>query len=364
MPKGVMWRHEDVFFAGLQGGNPGGSPIERAEDLAESIRSGNAMAMTMLPTAPLIHGSAQWTALICLFTGAKLVLQPGRSFDPQRVLELIAEEQVATLTLVGDAMARPLVELLTAPGASYDASSLVVMASAGAVLSPTVKEQIQKALPDVMIINSFGSTESGHVGSALPGAETGVEGRPSFYVDSQTSAVFDDAHQRIEPGSGKIGWLARGGRIPLGYYKDEEKTQARFVVIDGRRWVLPGDHATVEADGRITVFGRGSECINTGGEKVFPEEVEEVLKSHPDVFDALVVGLEDERWMQRVAAVVEPRAGRQPTLEGLQEHCRQHIAGYKIPRQLTLVDKLARFPTGKPDYAKAKELAAAERQRQ
>jgi len=317
--------------------------------------------VTMLPTAPLIHGSAQWTALICLFTGAKVVLQPGRSFDPKRVLELIAEEQVATLTLVGDAMARPLMELLTAPGASYDLSSLIVVASAGAVLSPVVRDQMKASLPDVMIINSFGSTESGHFGSALPGAETGIDGRPSFFMDSATSAVFDDDYRRIEPGSGKTGWLARGGRIPLGYYKDEEKTKARFVTIDGKRWVLPGDFATVEADGRITVFGRGSECINSGGEKVFPEEVEEALKSHPDVFDALVVGVEDERWMQRVAAVVEPRPGKRPTLLELQEHCRKHIAGYKIPRQSTLVEKVARFQTGKPDYAWAKKIAASER---
>jgi acyl-CoA synthetase (AMP-forming)/AMP-acid ligase II len=358
MPKGVMWRHEDVFFAGLQGGNPGGTPISRPEELAENYRSGNAMSVTMLPTAPLIHGSAQWTALICLFTGAKVVLQPGKSFDPKRVLELIGEEQVGTLTLVGDAMARPLMDLLTAPGASYDVSSLIVVASAGAVLSPVVREQMKAALPDVMIINSFGSTESGHFGSALPGAETGIDGRPSFFMDAATSVVFDDDYRPIEPGSKKQGFLARGGRITLGYYKDEEKTKARFVTIAGKRWVIPGDLATVEADGRITVFGRGSECINSGGEKVFPEEVEEALKSHPDVFDALVVGIEDERWMQRVAALVEPRPGKRPTLEELQQHCRKHIAGYKIPRQSTLVDKVARFQTGKPDYAWAKKIAA------
>jgi acyl-CoA synthetase (AMP-forming)/AMP-acid ligase II len=179
-------------------------------------------------------------------------------------------------------------------------------------------------------------------------------------MDAGTNAVFDDDNRPLAPGSGQIGWLARGGRVPLGYYKDEEKTRARFVAIDGVRWVLPGDRATVEVDGRITVFGRGSGCINTGGEKVFPEEVEEVLKSHPDVFDALVVGIEDERWMQRVAAVVEPRRGRAPTLEELQEHCRKHVAGYKAPRQLALVDKVHRFPTGKPDYAWAKRIAQGE----
>ncbi|HMJ10078.1 MAG TPA: acyl-CoA synthetase [Polyangiaceae bacterium] len=357
MPKGVMWRHEDVFFAGLQGGNPGGPPIERPEQLAENIAADRTMALTMLPSAPFIHGSAQWTSLICMFTGGKVVVQPGRSFDAKRVLELIGEEEVTTLTLVGDAMARPIVDLLSAPGASYNTGSLFVIASAGAVLSPTIKEQLRAVFPDIMLVNSFGSTEAGHQGSALPGAEIGVEGRPSFYMDAETNAVFDDERRPIQPGSGKIGWLARGGRVPLGYYKDTEKTAERFVTIDGKRWVLPGDFATVEADGRITVFGRGSHCINTGGEKVFPEEVEEALKSHPDVFDALVVGVEDPRWMQRVAAVVEARPGKQLTLDELQQHCRERIAGYKIPRQVSLVERVMRFSTGKPDYTWAKEVA-------
>jgi acyl-CoA synthetase (AMP-forming)/AMP-acid ligase II len=352
-----MWRHEDVFFAGLQGGNPGGMPVSKPEEVAENVRAGRSMALTMLPTAPFIHGAAQWTALICMFTGGKVVLQAGRSFDPKRVVELVGEERVMTITLVGDAMARPIVEVLSEPGASYDVTSLMIVASAGAVLSPAVKEQIKKVLPNVMIVNSFGSTEAGHHGSAMPGAEVGTEGRPSFYMDATTNAVFDENHRPIAPGSGKIGWIARGGRVPLGYYKDEEKTAARFVEIDGKRWVLPGDFATVEADGRITVFGRGSECINTGGEKVFPEEVEEVLKGHPDVFDALVVGIEDDKWMQRVAAVVEPRPGKRPALEELQQHCRQHIAGYKVPRQVALVDNVVRFPSGKPDYAWAKDVA-------
>lgn len=357
LPKGVMWRHEDVIFAGLQGGNPGGPPIERPEELAENVAAGRSMAFTMIPAAPFIHGAAQWTALICMFSGGKVVVQPGKSFDAKRVLELVEEERATTIALVGDAMARPIVEALTSAERTYDTSSLLVIASAGAVLSPAVKEQLRAALPNVMVLNNFGSTEAGHQGAAMPGSETGTDGRPAFFMDASTNAVFDDEQRRIEPGSGKVGWLARGGRVPLGYYKDEEKTRARFVTIDGVRWVLPGDRATVESDGRITVYGRGSGCINTGGEKVFPEEVEEVLKSHPDVFDALVVGVEDERWMQRVAAVVEPRAGRAPTLEDVQAHCRRHVAGYKVPRQLVLVERVMRFPTGKPDYGWAKAVA-------
>lgn len=356
MPKGVMWRHEDVFFAGLQGGNPGGTPIERPEELAEKVKSGGVMPMQLLPAAPFIHGAAQWGAFICLFTGGKLTLQPGKSFDPKRVLELVGEEKISTLTLVGDAMARPIADLLEASRDAYDTSSLFVIASAGAVLSRAVNDQLRALFPNAMIINSFGSTEGGHQGSAIPGMDQGREGRPSFMMDPSTNAVLDDEMKPIEPGSGKVGWLARSGRVPLGYYKDQEKTAARFVTIDGKRWVLPGDQATVEADGRITVYGRGSGCINTGGEKVFPEEVEETLKSHPDVFDALVVGVEDDRWMQRVTAVVEPRPGRQPTVESLQEHCRGKIAGYKVPRQIVLVPAVMRFPSGKPDYAWAKTV--------
>jgi acyl-CoA synthetase (AMP-forming)/AMP-acid ligase II len=357
LPKGVMWRHEDVFFAGLQGGNAGGPPLERPEQMAENVSAGRSMAFTMIPAAPFIHGAAQWTALICMFSGGKVVIQPGKSFDAKRVLELVEEESATTIALVGDAMARPIVDILTSSERKYDTSSLMVIASAGAVLSPTVKEQLRAALPNVMVLNNFGSTEAGHQGAAMPGSETGADGRPAFYMDAATNAVFDDDHRPIEPGSGTIGWLARGGRVPVGYYKDEEKTRARFVTVDGVRWVLPGDRATVEADGRITVYGRGSGCINTGGEKVFPEEIEEVLKSHPDVFDALVVGIDDERWMQRVAAVVEPRSGRSPTLDEVQTHCRKHLAGYKVPRELKIVDKVQRFPTGKPDYGWAKGVA-------
>jgi len=357
MPKGVMWRHEDVFYAGLQGGSMTGQPIEKPEQLAENAKN-PMMPLTMLPAAPFIHGAAQWGALIGFFAGGTIVLQPGKSFDAKRIVQLISEEKVSTLTVVGDAMARPIVEALNAKSDDTDVSSLMVVASAGAVLSPTVKEQLSQALGGAMVLNSFGSTESGHQGSAMPGSETGQEGRPSFFMDPNTNAVFDDDLKPVEPGSGKLGRLARGGRLPLGYYKDTEKTDQRFITIDGKRWVLAGDFATVEADGRITVYGRGSVCINTGGEKVFPEEVEETLKGHPDVYDALVVGIEDERWMQRVAAVVQPRDGAAPSIKSLQDHCREHVAGYKIPRDVIIVPKVERFPSGKPDYGWAKEVAA------
>jgi 3-oxocholest-4-en-26-oate---CoA ligase len=358
-PKGVMWRHEDVFYAGLQGGNPGGAPIEKPEQLAANVAAGSSMPLTFLAAAPLIHGAAQWAALIALFGGGRIVLQPGRSFNALRVAELIERQKVNTLTLVGDAMARPLVEAIGAGERSYDLSSLFVVASAGAVFSPTVRAQLKAKLPNIFLVNSFGSTEAGHQGSAFHGTpnETGFQGRPSFIMDA-SSTVLDDEHKPIAPGSGKMGWLARSGRLPVGYYNAPELTAQRFIEVDGRRWVLPGDCATLEADGRITIFGRGSVCINTGGEKVFPEEIEEVLKSHDAVFDAVVVGVEDAEWMQRVAAVVETRPNTSLSLEELQRHCRKHVAGYKVPRLLKLVDKVLRFPSGKPDYSWAKEVAS------
>jgi acyl-CoA synthetase (AMP-forming)/AMP-acid ligase II len=352
MPKGVMWRHVDVFYAGLQGGAPGDDPIERPEDLAERASDPD-YALSMLPTAPFIHGSAQWTAWICLFTGGKLVLQPGRSFDPKRVVQLIEEEELTTISLVGDAMARPIVEVLRT--GEYNTDTLVAVASAGAILSPTIRKQLEALLPDTMIMNNFGASETGHQGAAIPGDDTGVEGRPSFFMD-ETNVVLDDDLTPLEPGSNTLGRLARRGRLPLGYYKDPIKTAERFVESNGVRYVVAGDFAKVEEDGRITIFGRGSVCINTGGEKVFPSEVEETLKAHPDVFDALVVGVSCDQWMQQVAAVIQTRNGTILSLEEIQAHCRAHIAGYKVPRIVRLVDAVERQPSGKPDYKWALNL--------
>jgi acyl-CoA synthetase (AMP-forming)/AMP-acid ligase II len=358
MPRGVVWRHEDVFFAGLQGGNPGGAPISEPGELARLVEA-NGEGLTFLPAAPFIHGAAQWAALIGLFGGGKVVVSPGRSFDAAQVCALIEREKVSTMTLVGDAMLRPIVDALRAPGASYDMSSLMVIASAGAVLSDAIKQQVQEALPDTLVINSFGATEVGHAGSSGFGGEAS-SGAPTFMMD-ETSTVLGDDLRPVTPGSGVVGKLARRGRLPVGYYKDPEKTAATFVTVDGQRWVMPGDLATVAEDGRITVFGRGAMCINSGGEKIFPEEVESALKAHPEVVDAVVVGIPDERFGQRVAAVVQPRPGADLTLAAIDAHCRTRVAGYKVPRQLALVDHLVRQPSGKPDYRWAAEVAKAGR---
>lgn len=355
MPKGVMWRHEDVLYAGLQGGNPGGQPIERGEELADIVKNG--MSLTFLPAAPLIHGAAEWASIIAWFGGGKCVLQRGRSFDPKTVARLIRDEKVNTVTLVGDAMARPLAEAITAMGDEADTSSVFVIGSAGAVLSEAVKEQLRAAIPSTMIVDSFGATETGHQGQMAPGTGHGAGQSPLFYMND-TNCVLDENRNPVAPGSGVVGKLARRGHIPVGYYNDPEKTAATFFEIDGVRWAMPGDLATVEADGSIRVFGRGSVCINSGGEKIFPEEVEAALKAHPDVLDAVVVGIPDERWGQRVAALVQPRPGAAPTAEDLDAHCRTKVAGYKVPRFVRFVDQVARQPSGKPDYRWAASYAA------
>jgi acyl-CoA synthetase (AMP-forming)/AMP-acid ligase II len=353
MPRGVMWRHQDVFYAGLQGGNPGGTPLESAEQVAPNAAK-QSMPMTILPAAPLIHGAAQWATWIAMLAGGKVVLSPGRSFDPHAVCRAVAAERVTTITLVGDAMARPLVHALRELGGSIDMSSLFVISSAGAILSETVRDELQALLPHTMILNSFGASETGHQGTVMP-MSPATPGRPSFFMDA-TNTVIDEEGRPVVPGSGTIGRLARRGYLPVGYYKDPAKTAATFLEIDGVRWVVPGDLATVDENGQIVIFGRGAVCINSGGEKVFPEEVEVTLKAHPAVEDAVVVGVPDERWGERVAAVVQPRPGAEALdLAALESHCRGRIAGYKVPRLLRVVDRVVRHPSGKPDYRWAKQ---------
>lgn len=356
LPKGVVWRHEDVIFA-LGGGidHATGVRAERPEDLAAKAEAGPPLTMMVLP--PLMHGAAQWAVLGALFTGGRIVLYTGRSFDAGEVWRIVAEEGVQVLTLTGDAMARPLVDALPAAMEALDLSGLAAVASSAAVFSPAVKAELQRLLPKLVLTDSIGASESGFNGTALtaPGAsdssEAGVRVRPGA-----DTCVVDEALRPLPPGSGRVGRLARGGNVPLGYYKDPEKSRETFVEIEGRRHAVPGDLARVEADGSITLLGRGSVCINTGGEKVHPEEVEAALKAHPEVFDAVVVGVPDPRWGERVAAVVAPRPGCRPELEALAARCREQLAGYKLPRALRLVERIERHPSGKPDYRWAKRL--------
>ena len=344
LPKGVMWRQEDMFFTALGGGNPTMEPVSAPEQQAKIATE--RYAMTQFPVPPLIHGAAQLAVFIGLNWGDKVVLIP--KFDATAVWQAVQKEKVNTMTIVGDAMARPMAEELAKGG--YDASSVMYVGSAGAVLSDAVKDQLRASLPNAIIAESFGASETGF---------QGMEAGPRRFMMNDKTSVLDDSNNPVKPGSGATGRLALRGRIPLGYYKDPEKTAATFTEIDGERWVMPGDVATVEEDGSITVFGRGAICINSGGEKIFPEEVEAAIKSHPAVYDAVVVGVPDERWGERVAAVVQPRDTRTITLDDLANHCRTLIAGYKVPRELHVVDQVMRQPSGKPDYPWAKRLATS-----
>jgi fatty-acyl-CoA synthase len=352
-----MWRHEDLLFGALQGGNVGGPPLTRPEQIGELAKT-RADASTAMPVVPLMHGTGHWSAMIGLHGGGKVVLTTSKRLDPTEVWSLVGKERVNMLSIVGDAVARPLADELAAPRMQYDTSSLQVLTSGGSIFSEAVKEQLRAHLPNTLLIDAIGASESGHQGTNLGSPNAG---RPRFAVND-ANVVLDDDLRPVAPGSGVVGRLARRGHMPLGYYKDAEKTAATFVTdADGVRWVIPGDMATVEADGTITLFGRGSVSINSGGEKIYPEEVESALKSHDAIFDAVVVGVPDERWGERVAAVVQLRPGHTLTLEELDAHVRTKISGYKVPRQLTIVDEMTRAPSGKADYrwAKAKAMEGA-----
>jgi acyl-CoA synthetase (AMP-forming)/AMP-acid ligase II len=348
MPKGVMWRCEDLFMA-FGGGNPYGDPRETPSAVIEAAQDSGGIAM--MTTAPLMHGAAQMTTFITWWMGGKVVYN--RRFDAAETLRTVEREKVVTLGITGDAMARPLADELAA--GSYDLSSWVVLSSTGAILSGTVRDRLLELRPNLVIIDSFGSSESGYTASGVEGSspESGLRYRP---INARLG-VLDDSLKPVEPGSGVIGQVAKRGHIALGYWNDADKTARTFVEVDGDRWLLTGDIATVEADGTISIFGRGSQCINTGGEKVFPEEVEAVLKGHPSVFDAVVTGVKDELYGERVAAVVQPYDAS-PSVEDLDAHCRSRLSGYKVPRTYAFVSELQRSPAGKADYRWARRIAS------
>ena len=354
MPKGVVWRHEDFYFAALSGGNPYGDPHRTPEALATAAAA--ATPLTYLITVPLMHGAASYTLLTGLFGGGHMVLMP--TYDPVEALCLIEQERVQIVTAVGDAIVRPLVDALREHKQDHDLSSLFLVGSGGAIFSKTVQRELLEQLPDVVVRDSFGSSESGVDGQIAVGDDGLMRLAPSPQV-----MVLDDQRRRVEPGSDAFGFVARSGHVPTAYYNDPEKTARTFPVIDGVRWAVLGDVARVETDGTVVVLGRGSGCINSGGEKVFPEEVEQALKAHPAVVDVLVAGVPDERFGERVGAVVELRPGAEDVdTEVLRSHCRTLLAGYKVPASIELVDRVVRSPSGKADYRWAKRTLVAEKE--
>ncbi|MFJ7900142.1 acyl-CoA synthetase [Streptomyces sp. NPDC096198] len=355
MPKGVVWRQEDLFFAGLGGGAPNGEPVRRPAELAERVAAGGD-GITFFPAPPLMHGTSTLTAFIGFGFGQRIVLH--RRFAPVEVVRTVEQERVGVLSVVGDAMLRPLIDALSGPMKGADCSSLFSVSSSGAIMSDSVRARFQELVPGALLLNNFGSSESGFNGTATD--DSGPERGFRIRVNSRTRVV--DPVTREPVSAGQPGRVAQRGHVPLGYYNDPEKTAETFFHRDGERWVLLGDMATVDEEGVVTVLGRGSQCINTGGEKVYPEEVEQALKAHPDVYDALVTGVPDAVWGNRVAAVVQLCEGApRPTLQEIQAHCRPRLAGYKVPRQLVITDAVRRSPSGKADYRWAKEVAAAAR---
>jgi acyl-CoA synthetase (AMP-forming)/AMP-acid ligase II len=354
MPKGVMWRQDDLF-ASLNAT----APVRHPEDgTLEDVRAAlTKPGIVSVPCAPLMHGTGAFTIFATLSSGGCCATLTKRSFDPVELLDLIQAEKVKSLAIVGDAFAKPILAALDAEPDRWDISSLRVITSSGVMWSQQTKQGLLRHNPRLILVDSLGSSEAIGMAQSVSTADDGAAGTASFKLGPNTAVITEDG-RHVEPGSGERGRVALKGRGPLGYYKDEAKTAATFQVVDGVRWSIPGDWAEVLEDGTLKLLGRGSVCINTGGEKVFPEEVEEALKTHPAVLDAVVVGVPDERFGEAVTAMVEPRAGQSVDEHEVIAHVREHLAAYKAPRRVLLVDTIGRAANGKVDYGRLKREAA------
>jgi acyl-CoA synthetase (AMP-forming)/AMP-acid ligase II len=355
-PKGVMWRHED-FWRTLGGGIDfyTGDLLDEFDQSKQAAQDGR---MVTFPLSPLMHGGAQAGLLMHLFAGHLTILEP--KFDAQRTWELIDENGIMLIFMTGDAMARPLIEEFerkAATGEPYSGGSLFAVSSSAAIFSPEVKERWLTALPNPVYTDSVGASETGFQGMGMQD-KTHISSDGPVVGLGPSSVVLDDQNNILDLATnvGKVGRLGRGGSVPVGYYKDEKKSAETFLVVDGMRISVPGDFARIEEDNKVTLLGRGSNCVNTGGEKVYPEEVEMAIKRHPAVYDVLVVGIPDEKFGQSVAAVIQPREGETVELEQLRDFLREHLSGYKLPRSMTLVPEIPRNATGKAQYPRAKEL--------
>jgi len=359
MPKGVMWRQDDLF-ARLNGSGFRRYPPEGGIDDVRAELAAGGPGMTLLPACPLMHGTGGFTAMECLSEGGRVVTLTGRQFDPVELLDTVEARKVNGLIIVGDAFAKPILATLDAEPGRWDLSSLAAIISSGVMWSEESKQGLLRHHPGMLLVDAFSSSEALGMGSSVSSSEGAAE-TARFRLGPDVRVIDTDGTD-IAPGSGRVGVLALGGRIPVGYYKDDAKSAATFRVIDGVRYSIPGDYAEIREDGSIHLLGRGSVCINTGGEKVYPEEVEEVVKTVDGVLDAVVVGIPDERFGEEIVAVVQLTPGTPDgsvSPDAVVEHVKGRLAGYKAPRRVRFVETIGRSPSGKVDYGRHRSETAA-----
>jgi len=354
MPKGVMWRQDSLIRAVCGAANP----LYREDVDYDAVRAGMATGAggRLMPGCPLMHGTAQYTSMMSLVGGGAVVTLEGRTFDVTELLDVIESQKINVAVIVGDAFAKPMLRALDAEPDRWDLSSLFMLTSSGVMWSQETKDALLAHHPGMLIYDAFSSSEAIGLGQSISSAG-GSSGTAKFSL-GDTARVITDEGKDVEPGSGEIGRVAVKGYTPIGYYKDEEKSKNTFVLIDGDTYSIPGDYATVEADGSLTLLGRGSVCINTGGEKVFPEEVEEILKLHPDVRDSVVVGLPNEKFGEVITAVVETNPDSTMDEADMIAHVKGKLAHFKAPKNVVQIDTIGRAPNGKVDYKRMKGYAA------
>jgi acyl-CoA synthetase (AMP-forming)/AMP-acid ligase II len=360
MPKGVVWRMEDVLMT-LGGGIDAvtGEKYPTPEAFADKCLQDQTIALAL---APFMHGGAQWQSFNSFFSGWKLIINDQVSFDADYVWEVVAKEKVMNLTIMGDAMGRPLCDALPrAIEKGLDLSSLFVLSSTASVFSASIKDTILEYLPNLFLIDAVGSSETGATGVNIHTKDGKLKdsgGGPKFTKPNFSEILNLDTKEVIPPSDTEtIGYLARKGHVPVAYYKDEEKSKKTFIEVEGVRYSIPGDMAKYEEDGQMTLLGRGSVSINSGGEKIFPEEVEMALKAHPNIFDCLVVGVKDDRWGQKVVAVIQRRENGELSLDDIKDVASKYIASYKMPKEIVFSELIERAPSGKPNYQWAQEFA-------
>jgi fatty-acyl-CoA synthase len=353
MPKGVMWRQDDLFVA-LNAGAPRKRHLGQTADLDLVAELVDSPGIVNLPGCPLMHGTGCFAAMTALSVGGSVVTLTGRSFDAIEMLDTIERNSVNSIAIVGDAFAKPLLSALDAEPTRWNLATLKVVVSSGVIWSEATKQGLLAHHPKMLLVDSLGSSEAIGMAQSVSTSD-GQAATATFELGDDTQVITDDG-RFVEPGSGERGRVATRGRTPIGYYKDEDKSAGTFIEIEGSRWSIPGDYATVSADGTLELLGRGSGCINTGGEKVFPEEVEEVLKELDSVADAVVVGIPDDKFGEAITALVESTG---PSFDeaDLIAHVKNRLAHYKAPKHVIEVATVGRAANGKVDYKRHKAHA-------